>query len=234
MLQLKNVSYAYPPSPASRPDAALASPPSPPALSNISLTLPKGSFHLLTGPSGAGKTTLFKLLTLSLLPTEGTLELDGMNIATATRTQRAMLRRKLGVVYQDFRLLPHLTVRQNVELPLHLHNTYNAETQQAVADMLEWVGLTNLAHKPAAELSGGEQQRTAMARAVVHRPELIVADEPTGNVDATMARKILHLLTELHRHGTTVVVATHDANLLKGQPFPVLHLNEGKLETPDA
>lgn len=216
MLQLQNVSYRY------RPNQ-------PWAVEDISLTLQQGSFHLLSGPSGAGKTTLFRLLTLDLLPTAGTLELNGRNVAAASRKERALLRRKLGVVYQDFRLLPHLTVQQNVELPLTLHGALNEKSRQAVDEMLEWVGLTPLKDKPAAELSGGEQQRTAIARAVVHQPELLIADEPTGNVDSAMARKILHLFTELHKHGTTVVLATHDTSLLKGQHFPVIHLEGGHL-----
>lgn len=216
MLELQNVSYRYHPN-------------QPWAVEDISLKLRQGSFHLLSGPSGAGKTTLFRLLTLDLLPSAGELLINGQNVAQATRRQRALLRRKLGVVYQDFRLLPHLTVQQNVELPLTLHGNLDEKKNQAVAEMLEWVGLTPLKNKPAAELSGGEQQRTAIARAVVHQPELLIADEPTGNVDGAMARKILHLFTELHKHGTTVVLATHDTGLLKSQHFPVIHLEGGHL-----
>lgn len=216
MLQLQNVSYRYRPS-------------QPWAVEDITLTLQQGSFHLLSGPSGAGKTTLFRLLTLDLLPTTGTLELNSRNVAAVGRKERALLRRKLGVVYQDFRLLPHLTVQQNVELPLTLHGALDDKNRKAVEEMLEWVGLTPLKNKPAAELSGGEQQRTAIARAVVHQPELLIADEPTGNVDSAMARRILHLFTELHRHGTTVVLATHDSGLLKSQHFPIIHLEDGHL-----
>jgi cell division transport system ATP-binding protein len=220
MFALENVSFKYKPR-------------QPEALSELSLTLPRGSFHLLTGPSGAGKTTLFRLLTLDLIPTKGTLWIDGRNVTAATRPERAILRRKLGVVYQDFRLLPHLTVQQNVELPLALHGALTPGKHAAVKEMLDWVGLTPLAQKKAAELSGGEQQRTAIARAVVHQPELLVADEPTGNVDGAMARKILHLFTELHKHGTTIVLATHDTALLKNAHLPVLHLKDGRLTSPE-
>lgn len=217
MLQLNDVAYTY------HSGAA-------PALADITLALPQGSFHWLTGPSGAGKTTLFRLLTLDLLPTAGTLALNGRNVVTVTRHERALLRRKIGVVYQDFRLLPHLTVRQNVELPLTLQGPLDARRRQAVDDMLGWVGLTALANTPAADISGGEQQRTAIARAVVHQPEVLIADEPTGNVDAAMARKIMHLFTELHKHGTTVILATHDDALIGRHPFPVLRLAEGRLD----
>lgn len=217
MIELQNVGYAY---------AADA-----PALQNVTLALPQGSFHWLTGPSGAGKTTLFRLLTLDLLPTTGTLTLGTTSVTTATRAKRAELRRTIGVVYQDFRLLPHLTVRENVELPLRIHgNGMLTEAQShAVTDMLEWVGLTKVANHRAENLSGGEQQRTAIARAVVRQPEVLVADEPTGNVDAAMARRIMHLFTELHKHGTTVILATHDTSLIRRHPFPVIHLNQGYL-----
>jgi cell division transport system ATP-binding protein len=220
-ISLQNVGYAY-----GATETAVV-----PALQNLTLTLPQGSFHWLTGPSGAGKTTLFRLLTLDLIPTMGSLTLHGTDVTTATRATRAALRRKIGVVYQDFRLLPHLTVRQNVELPLRIHSngTLTEAQNHAVTDMLEWVGLTEIADSLAENISGGEQQRTAIARAVVRQPEILVADEPTGNVDAAMARRIMHLFTELHKHGTTVILATHDTSLIRRHPFPVIHLNHGYL-----
>lgn len=203
------------------------------ALHNLTLTIPRGSFHLLTGPSGAGKTTLFNLLTLATLPTEGTLTLMDTNVATATRPERAALRRKIGVVWQDFRLLPHLSVRQNIALPLHLAGPLSAADDEAITQLLHWVGLEALADRPAGSLSGGEQQRTAIARAVVHHPTLLIADEPTGNVDAGMARKILHLFTELHKQGTTIILATHDAALIHSKQAPVLRLAQGTLAAED-
>lgn len=220
MLDLKSIGYAY------KGDEGKATQ----ALQDVTLHLAGGSFHWLTGPSGAGKTTLFRLLTLDLMPTEGELTLDNVAVGSSSRAKRAELRRRIGVVYQDFRLLPHLTVRDNVELPLRIAGGGLTEEQaQAVTDMLEWVGLTQVADQRAENLSGGEQQRTAIARAVVRQPDILVADEPTGNVDAAMARKIMHLFTELHKHGTTVVLATHDMGLIKKYPFPVIRLEHGRL-----
>ncbi len=216
MFSLSGVGYRYGPA-------------MPLALKNLSLTVPQGSFHLLTGPSGAGKTTLFNLLTLAMLPTEGSLTFLGTDVATASRAERAALRRQIGVVWQDFRLLPHLTVRENISLPLQLQGTLGQAEHDAIAQLLGWVGLEALADRPAGGLSGGEQQRTAIARAVVHHPKLLIADEPTGNVDAAMARKILHLFTELHKQGTTIVLATHDSALIGSKQAPVLTLAHGEL-----
>ena len=199
------------------------------ALKNLNLTIETGSFHLLTGPSGAGKTTLFNLFTLASLPTEGSLQLQGVDVAKASRATRAKLRHTLGVVWQDFRLLPHLTVRENIELPLRLQGPLSKANHEAVEQLLEWVGLHHKANSPASALSGGEQQRTAIARAVVHHPKLLVADEPTGNLDAEMARKILHLFTELHKQGTTIVLATHDTALLNSRVAPIIRLENGEL-----
>lgn len=221
MLQLHAVGYRYGPG-------------QPPALHNLTLTIPRGSFHLLTGPSGAGKTTLFNLLTLATLPTEGTLSFLGTDVAAATRPERAALRQKIGVVWQDFRLLPHLSVRENIALPLQLAGPLKATDAEAIDQLLNWVGLENLAERPASSLSGGEQQRTAIARAVVHHPTLLIADEPTGNVDAAMARKILHLFTELHKQGTTILLATHDAALIHSKQAPVLRLTGGTLAGDEA
>lgn len=216
MLHLENVGYRYAQGQA-------------PALRNLTLTIQPGSFHLLTGPSGAGKTTLFNLFTLASLPTEGTLKLQGTDVAKASRATRAKLRHKLGVVWQDFRLLPHLTVRENIELPLLLQGPITKANHEAIKQLLEWVGLETMADRPAGALSGGEQQRTAIARAVVHHPTLLLADEPTGNLDATMARKILHLFTELHKQGTTIVLATHDTALLNSRVAPIIRLEKGEL-----
>ena len=216
MLQLENVSYLYAPT-------------RPPALTGLNLTIPSGSFTLLTGPSGAGKTTLFKLLTLDLLPTSGTLRLNQANVRTLSCGGRAALRRSMGIVFQDFRLLPHLSVTANVALPLQLTGPLTDEAHHQITAMLSWVGLSHVANQPVGQLSGGEQQRVALARAVVHQPKLVLADEPTGNLDAPLRKRIWHLLTALHQHGTTVVVATHDDDLLKQAPGPVLTLNGGQL-----
>lgn len=221
MIVFDDVGYTYP---------VKGSKAAKPALKGISTTLEAGSFHFLTGASGAGKTTMFRLLHLDLLPSEGRLLMFNRSVGALSRDERALMRRKLGVVFQDFRLLDHLTVRENVELPLALHGKPTEAEQQAVDEMLAWVGLGDKKHLTPDRLSGGEMQRVAVARAVVNKPEILIADEPTGNVDAAMGKRIMHLLVELNKHCTTVLVATHDPNLLKNFKYPVLEMKDGKLE----
>jgi cell division transport system ATP-binding protein len=201
----------------------------PPAVDGVDFVLEEGSFHFLTGPSGAGKTTVFRLLYLDLLPTGGHITMFGKNVGRLNDDELALLRRRMGIVFQDFRLLPHLTVRENVALPLTLYGTPTKEQDKAVDDMLGWVGLYDKMHVTPDRLSGGEKQRVGIARAVVGRPQLLVADEPTGNLDGAMARRIMHLLVELNKHGTTVLVATHDAGLVQSFNYPVLNMANGKM-----
>lgn len=201
----------------------------PPAVQGLSFELAEGSFHFLTGASGAGKTTVFRMLHLDLMPTTGRLLIMGKNAAKLGRDEVAFMRRKMGIVFQDFRLLPQLTVRENVELPLTLYGTPTKEQEKSVDEMLAWVGLSDKKNETPDRLSGGEKQRVAVARAVVNRPKVLIADEPTGNVDAMMGRRIMHLLVELNRHGTTVLVATHDEEMVKAFGYPTLHMAHGKL-----
>lgn len=200
-----------------------------PTLSNLSFRLPEGSFHYLLGASGAGKTTLFRMLYLDLLPTGGSLNIFGREAHTLSRDEIARMRRHMGILFQDFRLLSYLTVRENVALPLTINGELTEEQNRCVDEILDWVGLgTKLGVYPDA-LSGGEQQRVAIARAVVNRPRLLIADEPTGNIDPEMGHRIMHLFTELNRHGTTVLIATHDQSLIRHHPAPVLRLEGGRM-----
>jgi cell division transport system ATP-binding protein len=203
-------------------------------LSNISFTLYPGSFYFLTGASGAGKTSLLKLLYLAQRPSRGGIRMFGQDLITMPQTRLPMVRRQLGVVFQNFRLVPHLSAFDNVALPLRLSGAGEAKVMKSVADMLDWVGLSHRAHAIPATLSGGEQQRVAIARAVIARPRMLIADEPTGNVDPEMALKLLRLFEALnHRVGTTVVVATHDVHLLKKVPDSlIMRLNKGQLSDP--
>ncbi|AOL93656.1 cell division ATP-binding protein FtsE [Porphyrobacter sp. LM 6] len=206
----------------------------PEVLSNLSFTLYPGSFYFLTGASGAGKTSLLKLLYLSQRPTRGAIRMFGQDLMTMPRARLPDLRRRLGVVFQNFRLVPHLTAFDNVALPLRLAGADEKRVVKAVADMLDWVGLAHRAHAIPATLSGGEQQRVAIARAVIARPRILIADEPTGNVDPEMALKLLRLFEALnHRVGTTVVVATHDVDLLRKVPDSlIMRLHKGQLSDP--
>ncbi|OBV10243.1 cell division ATP-binding protein FtsE [Erythrobacter dokdonensis] len=206
----------------------------PEVLSNLSFTLYPGSFYFLTGASGAGKTSLLKLLYLAQRPSRGAIRMFGQDLMTMPREKLPELRRRLGVVFQNFRLVPHLTAFDNVALPLRLAGADEQRVTKAVSDMLEWVGLGHRAQAIPATMSGGEQQRVAIARAVIARPRMLIADEPTGNVDPDMALKLLRLFEALNnRVGTTVVVATHDVHLLKKVPDSlIMRLNRGQLSDP--
>jgi cell division transport system ATP-binding protein len=202
-------------------------------LSDLTFTLHAGRFYFLTGASGAGKTSLLKLLYLAQRPSRGAIRMFGGDVVTLPRARLPALRRRLGVVFQDFRLVSHLSAFDNVALPLRLSGVSERELRQPVADMLEWVGLGARTEARPATLSGGEQQRVAIARAVIARPELLVADEPTGNVDPEMAVRLLQLFEALNRLGTTVVVATHDVHLLrKVSDSLIMRLDHGRLSDP--
>jgi cell division transport system ATP-binding protein len=202
-------------------------------LSDLSFTLYPGSFYFLTGASGAGKTSLLKLLYLAQRPSRGMIRMFGADVITVPRERLPAFRRRIGTVFQDFRLVEHLSAFDNVALPLRVSGVPEREIEKPVADMLDWVGLAHRAGAKPATLSGGEQQRVAIARAVIARPEILVADEPTGNVDHDMAFKLMRLFEALNRLGTTVVVATHDVQLLKKVPDSlIMRLDKGRLHDP--
>ena len=202
-------------------------------LSNVSFSLYSGRFYFLTGASGAGKTSLLKLLYLAQRPSRGAIRMFGRDVITLPRDKLPDFRRRMGVVFQDFRLVDHLSAFDNVALPLRVSGVREADLREPVADMLEWVGLAHRAEARPATLSGGEQQRVAIARAVIGRPEILIADEPTGNVDPEMAVKLLRLFEALNRLGTTVVVATHDVQLLRKVPDSlIMRLSKGMLADP--
>lgn len=200
-----------------------------PVLRDVNLTLAEGSFHFLTGPSGAGKSSLLKLLTLQLRPTAGRVWLFDEDTARLPPRLAHTVRRRMGVVHQDHDLLDHLSVWRNAALPLELAGGRAAEYGPDVEEMLAWVGLQARMGARPSELSGGERQRLAIARAVVARPRLILADEPTGSVDAAMAERLLKLFQSMNRLGTTVLIATHDQVLADRSGATVLRLIDGGL-----
>jgi len=192
--------------------------PGPEVLRDVTFALEAGSFTFLTGPSGAGKTTLLKLMQLCEPPSRGLISLFGHDLATARRKSFPAIRRRIGVVFQDFRLLDHLSAFDNVSLPLRLAGRRAEDYARDVEELLTWVGLGERMRARPPTLSGGEQQRVAIARAVVARPDLLLADEPTGNVDAEIGERLIRLFGELNRLGTTVLIATHDRSLLEALP----------------
>lgn len=202
----------------------------PEILHDLNFALAPGSFHFLTGPSGAGKSSLLRLLYLGMRPTRGKLTMLGHDIHRLDREGIMPLRRQIGVVFQDFRLLDHLSIFDNVALPLRILHRDEKEITSNVTELLKWVGLGDHQHAKPPILSGGQKQRVAIARAVISHPRLLLADEPTGNLDDQIGMRLMHLFDELHRMGTTIVVATHNQGLVDHFGHPQLHLNNGTIE----
>ena len=205
----------------------------PEVLRDLSFRIDPHSFQFLTGPSGAGKTSLLRLLYLSLKPTRGLITLFGHDVATLSADALATLRRRIGIVFQDFRLLDHISTYENVALPLRVLGRDDASYRNEVVELLQWVGLGERMWALPPVLSGGEKQRAAIARAVIARPQLLLADEPTGNVDPVLARRLLRLFVELNKSGTSVVIATHDIALMDLLDARRLVLHEGRMHVYD-
>lgn len=198
-------------------------------LRDVTFELPQGSFHFMMGPSGAGKTSLLRLMYLAHRPSRGLIQMFGHDIATLPREELPFLRRRIGVVFQEFRLLDHLTAYENVVLPLRVAGVPKDDYHTDVMELLKWVGLGERINARPPTLSGGEKQRVAIARAVVGKPDVILADEPTGNVDDEIGRRLIHLFLELNRLGTTVMIATHDKLIVDQVKAPVLYIQGGRM-----
>ncbi len=199
-------------------------------LSDMTFRINPGSFQFLTGSSGAGKTSLLRLMLMAIDPSRGKIRLFGKETFQISKREMPFIRRKLGVVFQDFRLLDHLTTYENVALPLRVRGRSDASYRGDVTDLLKWVGLGERVHAHPPVLSGGEKQRAAIARALIGQPDILLADEPTGNVDPSLARRLLRLFIELNRSGTSVVIATHDMGLMDQFDARRLVINEGRLQ----
>ena len=205
----------------------------PDVLSDVNIELKPGSFHFLHGASGAGKSSLLRLLFMSTHPTRGRIEMFGQDISHVTTAKRAQLRRRIGIVFQDFRLLDHMTTYENVALPLRVMGRPEDSYRDEVIELLKWVDLGERMWALPPVLSGGEKQRAAIARAVIARPQLLLADEPTGNVDPSLAQRLLRLFIELNKSGTSVVIATHDIALMDQYDARRLVLHDGRLHIYD-
>lgn len=204
----------------------------PPVLYDLNFHLEPGSFHFVLGASGAGKSSLLQLMYLWRQPSEGRISLFGRDLGQLNRHDKALMRRRIGVVFQDFRLLDHLTTLENVALPLRVAGRHRPALDEQVAELLSWVGLGDHLHAYPPTLSGGQQQRVAIARAVIARPSLLLADEPTGNVDDRLALRLLYLFEELNKMGTTVVIATHNEALAERFRQPLIRLTGGDSTLP--
>ncbi|AXS38752.1 cell division ATP-binding protein FtsE [Breoghania sp. L-A4] len=202
-------------------------------LKDLTFRIEPQSFQFLTGPSGAGKTSLMRLLFMALKPTRGLINVFGTDTASVPRKDLPALRRRIGVVFQDFRLLDHLTTYENVALPLRVLGKEESEYRGDVIELLKWVGLGERTHVQPQVLSGGEKQRAAIARALITKPEVLLADEPTGNVDPPLARRLLRLFIELNRLGTSVIIATHDFDLMEQVDARRMILSDGRLTIND-
>lgn len=215
MLRADNISLAYVPGK--------------PVLDSLSLHLAPGSFTFVAGASGAGKSSLLSILALSQKPHSGSLHLFGDDVTQLNREELPYVRRKIGTVFQDFELLNHLSVAENVGLPLKIAGEDPETVRSKVNELLAWIGLADHASMRPSALSGGQKQRVAIARAVIGQPHLILADEPTGNLDPELAMRLMHLFKTLNQIGTTIVFATHDENLMQSFDYPILYLRDGKL-----
>ncbi|KFL29295.1 cell division protein FtsE [Devosia riboflavina] len=206
----------------------------PEILSDLTFSIEPGSFHFLTGPSGSGKTSLLRLLLLSLKPSRGKVTMFNEDVGKLDQDSLLQMRRHIGIVFQEFRLLDHLTTFENVALPLRVLGQPESEYRPNVTELLEWVGLGERMHALPTVLSGGEKQRAAIARAVIARPKILLADEPTGNVDPDLSSRLVHLFAELNRTlGMTIILATHELPLLDRFSYPRMVLNKGALTIHD-
>jgi cell division transport system ATP-binding protein len=198
-------------------------------LKDVSLELKSGSFHFLAGTSGVGKSSLLSLLWLERRVSRGKIHMFGQDITEIPRSELPLLRRRIGIVLQDYRLLNHMTVAENIGLPLKVAGETPASIEAKVKEMIEWVGLAGYSEARPYMLSGGQKQRAAIARAVINKPDLLLADEPTGNLDAELSVRFLYLFEALNKMGTTVLFATHDEQLISQFKYPTIHLKDGKL-----